>query len=98
AGLGLAFSEGEKRRRNAEVLQDEYLLHCHRGERGAALESWRRLGKTLPAGYGAFKKASLLAALVSPGLYMGLAEVYARVPGLVGLRRRVVSDPDGRPA
>ena len=95
---GLAFSPEEKRRRTAERLQDEYLLFCHRGARAEALEAWRRLGETLPPGYGAFKKASLLAALVSPGLYMALAEAYARAPFLVGLRRAVWKDPSGRAA
>ncbi|MBI4347868.1 MAG: glycosyltransferase family 2 protein [Elusimicrobia bacterium] len=98
ASLGLSFSEERRRARAAEVLQDEYLLRCHEGRRGEALEVWRRLGETLPGGYGAFKKASLLAALASPGLYLALAELYARVPGLVGLRRAVWRDPAERAA
>lgn len=94
---GLAFSEEQRRRRAAELLQDEYLLRCHRGERSEALTLWLRLGEALPPGYGSFKKASLLAALVSPALYMSLAELYARVPCLVGLRRALWRESSERP-
>ena len=89
---GVAFAEGEARRRRAETLQEELFLRRYRGERARAWECWRELGRSLGGSYGWFKQASLLLALVSPALYFGALGLYARLQALAGLGRRVFKE------
>ena len=89
---GAAFSEGEARRRRAETRQEELFLRRYRGEWARAWECWRELGRTWGGGYGLFKRASLLLAMVSPALYLSCFGLYARWQGLVSVRRRLLQD------
>jgi len=89
---GLAFAEGEARRRRAEPLQEELFLRRYRGQWALAFAVWGELGRTLGGGYRWFKQATLLLALAAPVLYFGALGLYARCQALVGMRRRILKE------
>jgi glycosyltransferase involved in cell wall biosynthesis len=89
---GLAFSEGEARRRKGEILQEELFLARYRGDSARAWHCWHGLGRVWGGAYGLFKRAALLLAMISPALYLSCFGFYARWQGLVSVRQRLIKE------
>ena len=90
---GLAFSPRYEALQRLEILRREVLLAAHDGRRGDAFAAWKKLKAEGPSGLGAFRAATLLVAIVSPGLYLKLHGLYSRQHWMADLRRRLLPEP-----
>jgi glycosyltransferase involved in cell wall biosynthesis len=78
AGSGRTFAEEPRRKARAEELLSDLFLARYAGEWSRAWGFWKESLAQYSGLRRAAKGASLLLALVSPGLYLGLQDVYAR--------------------
>ncbi len=93
---GLAFTARYDALQRLEILRREILLAAHEGRRADAFASWRKLKAEAGSGLAAFRAATLLVAIASPGAYLKLHALYSDQHWMADLRRRLLPEPAGQ--
>jgi len=97
AARGLRLSEPAERGMRLEELRENLILRRCRGDIKGAFEAWKEAARSSPrSGYGLFKAATLLLAVVWPPLYFLFYRLYSRFPAVARMRSRALPFGSGK--